>query len=51
MGQAPGLTTGLAADLNPVLRSPSTLRLRWRQRIQALRGKVVNRLPGWLHQD
>jgi hypothetical protein len=51
MGQAPGLTPGLATDSNPVLRSPSTLRLRWRQRIQTLRGKVVNRLPGWLHQD
>ena len=51
MGGAPGRTPGLANASDSVLRSPSTLRLRWRQRIQTLRGKVVNRLPVWLHQD
>jgi hypothetical protein len=30
-----------------VLRSPSTRRLRWSQRQDRLRGKVVNRLSGW----
>ena len=51
MAGAPGRTPGLANASDSVLRSPSTLRLRWRQRIQTLRGKVVNRLPVWLHQD
>lgn len=51
IGRAPGLTPGLANASAPILRSPSTRRLRWRQRIQTLRGKVANRLPVWLQQD
>ncbi len=51
MGGAPGLRPGLANATDSGLRSPSTLRLRWRQRIQTLHRKVVNRLPVWLHQD
>ena len=50
LGCLQGLAPGLARDLDPVLRSPSTRRLRWRQRTQALRGKVVNRLPVWLQR-
>ncbi len=48
IGRAPGLMPCLANASDPVLCSPSTLRLRWRQKIQSLRGKVVNRLPVWL---
>ncbi len=48
IGRASGLMPGLAKASDPVLRSPSTRRLRVHQRIQTLRGKVVNRLPVWL---
>ena len=45
------LAPGLAQTSDSVLRSPSTRRLRWHQRIQALQRKVVDRLPGWLQQS
>lgn len=39
-----------ALGLNPSgsLTSPSTRRLRWGQRAERLRSRMVNRLPGWL---
>ena len=52
IGLSSGLTPGLAKDSDTAtLRSPSTRRLRWHQRIQTLQSKVVNRLPGWLQQS
>ena len=51
IGLAAGLTPGFAKTSDLVLRSPSTRRLRWHQRIQTLQTKVVNRLPGWLQQS
>ncbi|WP_255441146.1 glycosyltransferase [Synechococcus sp. HK01-R] len=50
LGQLQSLQANNAMGLNPAysLRSPSTRRLRWSQRFDRLRGKVVNRLPGWL---
>ncbi len=37
----------LGLDPAAALRSPSTRRLRWEQRLDRLRGKVADRLPGW----
>jgi hypothetical protein len=37
----------LGLDPAATLRSPSTRRLRWQQRLDRLRGKVADRLPGW----
>jgi glycosyltransferase involved in cell wall biosynthesis len=51
IGLAAGLTPGSAKASDLVLRSPSTRRLRWHQRIQTLQRKVVNRLPGWPQQS
>ena len=45
---APGFPPRFSQASDQVLRSPSTRRLRVHQRIQTLRGKVVNRLPVWL---
>ena len=48
LGCIQGLAGGVDQGADPVLRSPSSRRLRWTQRTQTLRGKVVNRLPVWL---
>ncbi len=50
IGLAAGLSPGLSQASDLVLRSASTRHLRWNQRIQLLRGKVVNRLPVWLRK-
>ena len=50
LSQLESLAEHQALGLDPVasLTSPSTRRLRWTQRGERLRSKVVNRLPGWL---
>lgn len=50
LNQLDALAERGALGLNPSgsLTSPSTRRLRWGQRGERLRNKMVNRLPGWL---
>ena len=50
LSQLEALAERQALGLDPAasLTSPSTRRLRWGQRGERLRSKVVNRLPGWL---
>jgi len=50
--QLDALRVNGALGLHPEesLQSPSTRRLRWSQRLDRLRGRVANRLPGWLRR-